>query len=118
MINKIKTLVLFTILFLNPFSSDGQIVSTLDTVCIEIDKYNFFVESTERYFNCVKNIESYEKALQDFENILIEKQEQLQISEMYINSLTNEVDKQRKQKKVLVSICGGLGIACVVLSVK
>ena len=115
---KIKALSLFTILLLNPFLSDAQIVSTLDTVCIEIDKYNFFVESTERYFNCVKNIESYEKAIQDFENILIEKQEQLQISEMYINSLTNEVDKHRRRNKLLITVCGGLGIACIVLSVK
>lgn len=113
---KIKTLSLFTILFLNPFLSDGQTVSTVDTVCIEIDKYNFFVESTERYFNCVKNIESYEKAIQDFENILIEKQEQLQISEMYINSLTNEVDKQRKQKKWLTFGLGGSLIAIVLLA--
>ena len=113
---KIKTLLMVSILLLNPFLLDAQIVSTSDTVCIEINKYNFFVESTERYFNCVKNIESYEKALQDLENILIEKQEQLQISEMYINSLTNELDKQRKQNKWLSVGLGGSLIAILLLA--
>jgi hypothetical protein len=42
----------------------------------------------------------------------------LQISEMYIHSLTNEIEKERKKKKVLIASVGVLGVLCIVLGVK
>jgi hypothetical protein len=86
--------------------------------CFTIQEAKTLLKFAEKGYLCDSLTKKYDKALQDFENILIEKNEQLQISEIYINSLTNEIKKHRRRNKILISVCGGLGIVCIVLGVK
>ena len=95
----------------------SQTSSTDSSKCFTIEQAKLLLSYAEKGYICDSLISTYDKAIQDFENILIEKQEQLQISEMYINSLTNEIDKHRRRNKLLISVCGGLGIACVILTI-
>jgi hypothetical protein len=96
----------------------SQTSSTDSIKCFTIQEAKTLLKFAEKGYLCDSLTEKYDKAIQDFENILIEKNDQLEISEKYIYSLTNEIEKERKKKKVLIASVGVLGVLCIVLGVK
>ncbi len=79
---------------------------------ISIDKYMFFVKHSELYFNCQKEVGELDTAIIQLEYILIEKQDQIQMGEILINTQRNEIKKLQRQRTFLGI---GVGVSVVVI---
>ena len=106
----LKTLILFILLLLSPHLSDAQTQFIKDTDSISIEQYSFFVEHTEKYYICVKIIDEQEEEIFLLTELLEEKHDQLQMSELLINTQRNEVERLQRHRTFLGV---GLGVSLV-----
>ena len=99
-------------------SLKGQTVFT-DTVCVETNKYNFFVESTELYYICVRENQIKDSTIIKLREVITLKDEVNRISELQLLGYEDEINLIRKQRNGVIWIwLGTIGLFCYLISVK
>ena len=96
-------------LLINPHYGNSQ-ESLSDTVCLSVDTYKNVLKFAYRGKYCDSLITTYDSTIITLEKIIIEKNDQIQLSEGVINGLANEVKKQRTK---IILLSSGLGIAII-----
>ncbi len=81
-----------------------------DTICVELNDYREILKLANTGYLCDSLITTYDSTIITLEKIIIEKNDQIQLSEGVINGLANEVKKQRTK---IILLSSGLGIAII-----
>ena len=93
------------ILLINPHYGNSQ-ESSSDTVCLSVDTYKNVLKFAYRGKAADSLITTYDSTIITLEKIIIEKNDQIQLSEGVINGLANEV-KRLKTINILLGISTG-----------
>jgi len=97
--------IVFIMIFLKMSYVNGQTLSS-DTICFKTEEAKFLLSSTEKYFICDSLIKVYEKKNESLFEVIQTQGDQLQLSEEVLNVQSNQIDKLRKQKKLLTFTLG------------
>lgn len=104
---RLKKGILLSLLLINPLSGNCQTISSggsSDTLCYEIEEARLLMKWANRGFYCDTLITEYENQREDFIQIIQKKNEQLELSESLIYKLRNEVESERKEKRLWMGI--------------
>ena len=88
-----------------------------DTICVELNDYREILKLANTGYLCDSLITTYDSTIITLEKIIIEKNDQIQLSGGVINGLANEV-KRLKTINILLGISTGaliIGLLAVLL---
>lgn len=86
----------------------------LDTLCLPVKDVKFLAAQTEKYYLCDSLTRVQDEIIQEMEVLLIEKQEQIQLSESVLYGVRAEV-KRLKRQRVFLGVGLGVSVAALLL---
>ncbi len=98
------------LLLISPLYANSQDTLSSDTICVNVDTYKNVLKFAYRGKLSDSLITIQDETIITLEKIIIEKNDQIQLSEGVINGLANEVKKQRTK---IILLSSGLGIAII-----
>ena len=93
-------------------STKMMFAQELDTLCFPVKDVKFLAAQTEKYYLCDSLTRVQDEIIQEMEVLLIEKQEQIQLSEGVLHGVRAEV-KRLKRQRVFLGV--GLGVSVTAL---
>ena len=94
----------------------GTYTENDDTTCFKTERAEFYVKFAEKYFITVKLLDEKDTIIQSLETKNQAKTDQLQLLKTLAESQRDEIQKLKRNNKILIFGISGLGIAVILLS--